>query len=69
VTVTLIDGHRHSAACEHAKGDPEAPLSRQEMLNKARMLMSFGGIREPDEEVKSILALVDDGPLPTLELG
>jgi 2-methylcitrate dehydratase PrpD len=69
VTLTLTDGRRARATREHAKGDPEAPLSRREMLDKARMLLRFGGIREPDAIEQSILALAGDAALPAIESG
>jgi 2-methylcitrate dehydratase PrpD len=68
VTVTLNDGRAHRAEREHAKGDPEKPLSRQEMLAKARLLLEFGGIDDAAGLIGPVLALQNDGPLPGLPL-
>ena len=44
----------------------EAPLSPVELIAKARMLMSYGGVHEVDRLIDAILALSDDSALPTL---
>lgn len=64
VTVILEDGSRLSAQRSQAKGDPEAPLIREEIIAKARMLLYYGGVAEPDSLIAAILNLADDGPLP-----
>lgn len=46
-----------------AKGDPEAALSEKEMVDKAGMLMAFGGHPDPDGVIAGILGLADDGPV------
>lgn len=66
VTVTLRSGERLTVQRTHAKGDPEAALSPVELIAKARMLMVYGGVREPDRLIDAILALSDDSPLPPL---
>ena len=66
VTVTLRSGERLTVQRTHAKGDPEAALSPVELIAKARMLMIYGGVREPDRLIDAILALSDDSPLPAL---
>ena len=66
VTVTLRSGEVRTARRTHAKGDPEVALSPAELIAKARMLLSYGGISEPDRLVAAILALADDAPLPEL---
>ena len=70
VTVLLKDGTERRVRKTHAKGDPEAPLDRDEMIAKARMLLAFAGLG--DGEVKAmidaVLALAGDGPLPALAL-
>jgi len=53
----------------HAKGDPEAAMSPVELIAKARMLMTYGGVREPDRLIDAILALSDDSLLPDLPRG
>lgn len=66
VTVTVRGGERVTARRTHAKGDPEAALSPVELIAKARMLMAYGGVREPDRLIDAILALSDDSVLPEL---
>ena len=66
VTVTMRSGERLTVRRTHAKGDPEAALSPVELIAKARMLMIYGGVREPDRLIDAILALSDDSPLPPL---
>lgn len=66
VSVTLQDGTILSADRDHAKGDPEAALSRSELIAKARMLLAHGRIANADELIEAVLALADDGPLPNL---
>ncbi|MFO1433676.1 MAG: MmgE/PrpD family protein [Candidatus Competibacteraceae bacterium] len=68
VTVILEDGSRLSVQRNQAKGDPEAPLSRDDIIAKAKMLLQYGGISDPDGLITAILALADDGRLPRLEL-
>ena len=66
VTVTPRGGEPITARRTHAKGDPELPLTPVELIAKARMLMTHGGIREPDRLIDGILALSDDSSLPEL---
>lgn len=66
VTVTVRGGERVTVRRTHAKGDPEAPLSPVELIAKARMLMTYGGVREPDRLIDAMLALTDDSVLPDL---
>ncbi|MGB2682304.1 MAG: MmgE/PrpD family protein [Candidatus Competibacter sp.] len=66
VTVTRRGGERITVRRDHAKGDPEAALSPIELIAKARMLMSHGGVPEPDRLIDAILALSDDANLPDL---
>lgn len=66
VTVTVRGGERLTVQRTHAKGDPEAPLSPIELIAKARMLMNYGGVHEPDRLIDAILALTDDTALPEL---
>ncbi len=70
VTAKLADVTRLSAARTDAKGDPEAPLSRSDMVAKAEMLMRLGGVEEPQPLIQAILAMSQtDAPLPALMLG
>ncbi len=66
VTVTVRSGEKLTVRRTHAKGDPESPLSPIELIAKARMLMNYGGVREPDRLIDAILALSDDILLPEL---
>jgi len=68
VTVRLKDGGVHSAERGDAKGDPEMPLSADEIVDKARRLIEFGQYPEPDALIEGILALADGGPLPRLAI-
>jgi hypothetical protein len=68
--VALSDGAELIAARTDAKGDPEAPLSRGDMIAKATMLMKLGGIEHPQPLIDAILAMPNpDAPLPPLMLG
>lgn len=66
VTVTTFAGEQLISRRTHAKGDPEAALSPVELIAKARMLMIYGGVRDPDRLIDAILALSDDAVLPQL---
>ncbi len=68
VTVVLRDGSRYRAERRHAKGDPEAPLTRTELMAKARSLLAYAGIKQPDALIAAILGLAKDQPLPRLNL-
>ena len=68
VTVSLADGSQIVAARTHCKGDPEAALNRDEMIVKARGLLSFGGVADIDATVEAILAMADGGPVPELDI-
>ncbi len=68
VTVQLNSGETVTETRTHAKGDPEAPLSRDEMVDKADMLLSHAGLPEPMRFIDSVLALPEGGTLPALPL-
>ncbi len=68
VTVIGKDGSRVGAQRTQAKGDPEAPLSREEIIAKATMLLRYGGVHDPDSLITALLALADGGSLPRLVL-
>lgn len=68
VTVRLESGAIYSAERSHAKGDPEAPLSRDEMIAKAKMLLAHGNAKEPDRIVDGILGMAAGGKPPQLGL-
>ena len=66
VTATLDDGSRVAVARTECKGDPEAALERDDMIVKARELLSFGGAGDGEAIVEAVLAMADDGPVPVL---
>ena len=70
VAVLLEDGTERQTRKIHAKGDPEAPLDRDEMIAKARSLLAFAGLDDGNAKamIEAILALASDGPLPALPL-
>jgi 2-methylcitrate dehydratase PrpD len=68
VRLTLTDGSELVATRENAKGDPEAPLSTDQMVAKARMLLEHGGVRDPERIIGGVLGLASGGVLPDLSL-
>jgi 2-methylcitrate dehydratase PrpD len=63
ITVTLKDGSKIAAARKDCKGDPELPVTRDELIAKARDLLSFGGVGDPDAMIETVLAMADGGEL------
>jgi 2-methylcitrate dehydratase PrpD len=59
VSVTMSDGKTLTVEKRGCKGDPESALSRPELIDKAKMLMQFGGLeqRAADDLVTAILDL------------
>lgn len=68
VSVVFTDGTSAANACTNVKGDPEAPLSRDELTAKARSLLILGGVKDPEAFMRSVLAMADDGPVPHIAL-
>ncbi|MBX3495694.1 MAG: MmgE/PrpD family protein [Parvibaculum sp.] len=68
VRVRLTNGMELAADRTDAKGDPEAPLSRDEMIEKAAMLLHHGGIENPKPLIDAILGLAASAALPDLTL-
>lgn len=68
VSLKLSDGKEYAAERTNAKGDPEAPLSRDEMIAKARMLLEHGNAANPDRLIDAILGMASGGRLPQLDL-
>lgn len=64
VRLTLADGTNLSAAVTHPKGDPENPLTSQELENKFRQLASYSG-RTADVEtlLEWVASLASDDPV------
>ncbi len=61
VSCKLSDGRDLSSVRIDCKGDPELPLSDDEMINKARSLLDFGGLSaaQSDAVVNDVLGLAD----------
>lgn len=55
--VTLQDGRRLSHHQRDAKGDPELPLSNEEIVDKARMLLRAAGVTQPEQLIDATCAL------------
>lgn len=68
VFVTQTDGVEASTSRTYCKGDPEDELSAGEMRDKARMLLEFGNVREPEQLIDAILAMADGPPPPVLPI-
>ncbi len=52
VTLTMKDGTRYSALANHTKGDPEFPLSHDELIEKFETLMQDAGMGKKAEALK-----------------
>ena len=68
VTAVLGDGSRIGAARRQCKGDPEAALDRAEMTEKARELLRFGEVSDPDAVVAGVLGMAEGGPVPSFDI-
>ena len=66
VSVTLETGEVLTHTRTHAKGDPEAALSADEMIEKAHMLLTHAGIAQPTPFIDTVLGLPSGGDLPDL---
>ena len=66
VTATLADGSKHTAKRPECKGDPEAALDQAEMAEKARDLLRFGGVADPEAIIEAVLAMAQGGPVPEI---
>ena len=56
VAIYMKDGNKYEATCLYPKGEPENPLSRQELEDKFRGLAMYGGLSsgECDEVISEI---------------
>lgn len=56
VTIYLKDGEEYEASCLYPKGEPENPLTQEELENKFRGLAMYGGLTsaECDEVINEI---------------
>ena len=61
VSVILEDGTKVESAKPECKGDPEAALTDDEMINKARDLIRFGGVNDPNAVIDGILEMSQGG--------
>jgi hypothetical protein len=61
VAVALGDGSRIEASRTDCRGDPEAALTAEEMVAKARTLMRHGGANDAERLIDGILDLADGG--------
>ena len=66
VELILKSGESVTASRETCRGDPEAALTSDEMVEKARMLLNYGGVEEPSAIIDPVLAMADDAPVPRL---
>ena len=66
ISVELEDGTRIDSRKDECKGDPEAALSDDEMISKARDLMRFGGVNDSARVIDGIMNLSNGGDLPDL---
>lgn len=68
VTVRLKDGASVTAARTACKGDPELALTRDEMIAKARELLTFAAVNDVDAIVDGVLGMADGGAVPEIKL-
>jgi len=68
VTVNLKDGASVTAARTACKGDPELALTRDEMIAKARELLTYAVVNDVDALVDGVLGMADGGPVPQITL-
>jgi 2-methylcitrate dehydratase PrpD len=70
VTVTTRDGRRLAALRRDAKGDPGNPVNAEDMVKKARALMTGNGMDEAASArlIDAILGLAEDRPVRGLGL-
>ena len=67
VTVNLKGGGSVTAVRNACKGD-ELPLNRDEMIAKARELLSFAAINDVDAVVDGVLDMANGGAVPGFSL-
>ncbi len=70
IAVTTADGRRLAASRRAAKGDPDKPVTTEDMVKKARALMIGAGTSAAETErlIAAILALSDNAPVRALNL-
>ena len=68
MTVRLADGATITAARTVCRGDPEAALTRDEMIEKAKSLLQFAGVDDVKGLIDAVLDMANDGPVPEIVL-
>ncbi len=66
VEVILQDGSVIGHTVTDARGDPELPMSRSDLIKKATALLVYGRYHEPDRLVEDVLAMAKTGDVPDL---
>jgi 2-methylcitrate dehydratase PrpD len=66
VEVEMEDGSVISHEVADARGDPELPLTREDMVAKARGLLVHGRHPAPDKLIDQVLAMPQSGAVPDL---
>lgn len=61
ITVEMTDGTRIESVKPQCKGDPEAALSADEMIAKARDLMRYAGLNDAARVIDGVLGLAKGG--------
>ena len=64
----LKDGGSVTAARNACKGDPELPLDRGAMIDKARDLLTFATVNDVDAVIDSVLGMANGGDVPQFSL-
>jgi hypothetical protein len=64
----MADGTAYRRAKEHAKGDPEAPMSRDEIIAKAERSLAMGAVDKPELVIAAVIDMAADGPVPDLPI-
>ncbi len=67
ITLQLVGGKRVTAEQTECKGDPNMPLTAEELVKKSKMLLLSAGMspQKSEQLIEAILALPQDSPLPT----
>jgi 2-methylcitrate dehydratase PrpD len=68
VTVRLKDGKSVKVVRAACKGDPELALTSDEMIYKARELLTYATVNDVDAIVEGVMGMADGGPLPDIML-
>jgi 2-methylcitrate dehydratase PrpD len=68
VTVTQNNGDRFTMRCQHAKGDPENPLTTDDIIAKTQQLFNYAKYSHGNELISGILDMANGGPVPPLHL-